>query len=321
MDAQRALLDSLMGLNRDGDRPDDDATMDFRHPRVCKPYLCGLCPRELFQNTRLDLGTCKSLHLPTLRSAYEEQKSALDFGYERELSNELSRLLADVEKKIARAQRRLAEDGEDNQTRTQILQLTQDMQDAAVQAEKATKDGDPDRSLRMMEKMEILKRKRRELLTQSNAGVSNGVDNVNQKLRVCDVCGAFLSIFDSERRLADHFGGKVHVGYVQIRRKLKELMEKKNEEKTEEKQEKEVKRRQARSRSRRREERPRNRREERDRDEDRERRRERDRSRSRSRGRDRERRSSRHRRRSRGCSTRCNAPPSNPRTCIYTSCE
>ncbi|KAG3004734.1 hypothetical protein PC116_g10949 [Phytophthora cactorum] len=265
MDAQRALLDSLMGLNRDGDRPDDDATMDFRHPRVCKPYLCGLCPRELFQNTRLDLGTCKSLHLPTLRSAYEEQKSALDFGYERELSNELSRLLADVEKKIARAQRRLAEDGEDNQTRTQILQLTQDMQDAAVQAEKATKDGDPDRSLRMMEKMEILKRKRRELLTQSNAGVSNGVDNVNQKLRVCDVCGAFLSIFDSERRLADHFGGKVHVGYVQIRRKLKELMEKKNEEKTEEKQEKEVKRRQA--------------------------------------------------------STRCNAPPSNPRTCIYTSCE
>ncbi|KAF1790921.1 hypothetical protein GQ600_18303 [Phytophthora cactorum] len=44
MDAQRALLDSLMGLNRDGDRPDDDATMDFRHPR--------------------------------LRSAYEEQKSA-----------------------------------------------------------------------------------------------------------------------------------------------------------------------------------------------------------------------------------------------------
>ncbi|KAG3110630.1 hypothetical protein PI125_g9847 [Phytophthora idaei] len=196
MDAQRALLDSLMGLNRDGDRPDDDATMDFRHPRVCKPYLCGLCPRELFQNTRLDLGTCKSLHLPTLRSAYEEQKSARDFGYERELSNELSRLLVDVEKKIARAQRRLAEDGEDNQTRTQILQLTQDMQDATVQAEKATKDGDPDRSLRMMEKMEILKRKRRELLTQSNAGVSNGVDNVNQKLRVCDVCGAFLSIFD-----------------------------------------------------------------------------------------------------------------------------
>ncbi|ETK84048.1 hypothetical protein L915_10934 [Phytophthora nicotianae] len=292
MDAQRALLDSLMGLNRDGDRPDDDATMDFRHPRVCKPYLCGLCPRELFQNTRLDLGTCKSLHLPTLRLAYEEKKSTRDFGYERELANELSRLLADVEKKIARAQRRLAEDGDDEQARAQILQLTQDIQDAAAQAEKAAKEGNADRSLSMMEKVEMLKQKRRELLRQSNPGTSNAVDNVNQKLRVCDVCGAFLSIFDSERRLADHFGGKVHVGYVQIRRKLKELMEKKEEEKTKDKQEKEVKRKPTRSRSRKREERPpENRREERGR-KDRERRRERDRSRSRDRRRSRRRRRS-----------------------------
>lgn len=33
----------------------------------------------------------------------------------------------------------------------------------------------------------------------------------NQKLRVCEVCGAYLSVLDSDRRLADHFGGKVCV--------------------------------------------------------------------------------------------------------------
>jgi len=44
-----------------------------------------------------------------------------------------------------------------------------------------------------------------------------------QKLRVCDICGAFLSIYDSDRRLADHFGGKLHLGYLQIREKLTEL--------------------------------------------------------------------------------------------------
>ncbi|KAF1778202.1 Peptidase C2, calpain family [Phytophthora cactorum] len=278
MDAQRALLDSLMGLNRDGDRPDDDATMDFRHPRVCKPYLCGLCPRELFQNTRLDLGTCKSLHLPTLRSAYEEQKSARTLATNASCPMNCRGCCRRGEEDCARpAATRRGRRGQSDPDA-----------DPAAHAGHAGRrgtgrEGDQGRRPRPI---------------TANAGVSNGVDNVNQKLRVCDVCGAFLSIFDSERRLADHFGGKVHVGYVQIRRKLKELMEKKNEEKTEEKQEKEVKRRQARSRSRRREERPRNRREERDRDEDRERRRERDRSRSRSRGRDRERRSSRHRRRS-----------------------
>ncbi|TDH65132.1 hypothetical protein CCR75_007151 [Bremia lactucae] len=212
MDAQRALLDSLMGLNRDGDRPDDDACMDFRHPRVCKLYLCGLCPRALFQNTRLDAGACELLHLPTLRSAYEEQKSKEDFGYERKLASELSKLLADVEKKIARAQRRLAEDGSESQDQKQILQLTQDMQEAVVQSEQAARSGDVELSLRCVEKVELLKQKRREALRQITAGSFNVVDTVNQKLRVCDVCGAFLSIFDSERRLADHFGGKLHVG-------------------------------------------------------------------------------------------------------------
>lgn len=52
---------------------------------------------------------------------------------------------------------------------------------------------------------------------------------VNQKLRVCDVCGAFLSIFDSDRRLADHFGGKLHLGYLQIRRKIAEIADARRE--------------------------------------------------------------------------------------------
>lgn len=31
----------------------------------------------------------------------------------------------------------------------------------------------------------------------------------HQKLQVCDVCGAYLSRLDNDRRLADHFYGKV----------------------------------------------------------------------------------------------------------------
>lgn len=45
----------------------------------------------------------------------------------------------------------------------------------------------------------------------------------DQKLRVCDISGAFFSVYDSDRRLADHFGGKLHLGYMQIREKLAEL--------------------------------------------------------------------------------------------------
>jgi hypothetical protein len=38
----------------------------------------------------------------------------------------------------------------------------------------------------------------------------------HQKLRVCDVCGAYLSVLDSDRRLADHFGGKVCLRFTKL---------------------------------------------------------------------------------------------------------
>lgn len=47
--------------------------------------------------------------------------------------------------------------------------------------------------------------KERELQQLTETSGASG----HQKLRVCDVCGAYLSVLDSDRRLADHFGGKV----------------------------------------------------------------------------------------------------------------
>jgi hypothetical protein len=44
-----------------------------------------------------------------------------------------------------------------------------------------------------------------------------------QKLRICDVCGCLLEHTTNERRLADHFGGKMHMGFVILREKLREL--------------------------------------------------------------------------------------------------
>lgn len=43
------------------------------------------------------------------------------------------------------------------------------------------------------------------------------------QLRVCDVCSAYLGIHDNDRRLADHFGGKLHLGFIAIREKLAQL--------------------------------------------------------------------------------------------------
>jgi len=54
----------------------------------------------------------------------------------------------------------------------------------------------------------------RELKALSDTSGPSG----HQKLQVCDVCGAYLSRLDNDRRLADHFFGKMHLGYAQMRK-------------------------------------------------------------------------------------------------------
>ena len=45
---------------------------------------------------------------------------------------------------------------------------------------------------------------------------------------MCEVCSAYLGIHDNDRRLADHFGGKLHLGFIKIREKLAELQVERN---------------------------------------------------------------------------------------------
>lgn len=40
--------DELMGVNRNLDN-EEGVIDNFQDERVCKPYLCGLCPHDLFR--------------------------------------------------------------------------------------------------------------------------------------------------------------------------------------------------------------------------------------------------------------------------------
>lgn len=57
MDATRALLDELMGRDRNVPLSQRSTKkVDFRDPDVCKYALVACCPHELFVNTRSALG-------------------------------------------------------------------------------------------------------------------------------------------------------------------------------------------------------------------------------------------------------------------------
>lgn len=65
------------------------------------------------------------------------------------------------------------------------------------------------RALEEYHKVKVAKQekdnKEKELKQLSDSAGPSG----HQKLQVCDVCGAYLSRLDNDRRLADHFYGKV----------------------------------------------------------------------------------------------------------------
>lgn len=71
-----------------------------------------------------------------------------------------------------------------------------------------------DEFFRVRQAMQQKAERERELKALSDTSGPSG----HQKLQVCDVCGAYLSRLDNDRRLADHFYGKMHLGYAQMRK-------------------------------------------------------------------------------------------------------
>ena len=69
--------------------------------------------------------------------------------------------------------------------------------------------GKVEESMTQLTKAEALKTEKLEKERELQQLIETAGASGHQKLRVCDICGAYLSVLDSDRRLADHFGGKV----------------------------------------------------------------------------------------------------------------
>ncbi|PWN33714.1 LUC7-domain-containing protein [Meira miltonrushii] len=219
-EVQRALLEKLMGPEAMGLTTQQ---LHFTDDKVCKNFLCGTCPHDLFSNTKVDLGTCPRSHLSKLK---EEYTSAIAKGeqyptFEAEYEDNIRAFMADIDRKIAANKRRIDQTPEETQKFTNLMRDIADvekaMNDAMAEVERLGEQGQIEESLAELQKAEALKVEKadreKELQVLSDTAGASG----HQKLRVCDVCGAYLSILDSDRRLADHFGGRMHLGYVKLR--------------------------------------------------------------------------------------------------------
>ncbi|KAJ3300784.1 splicing factor [Borealophlyctis nickersoniae] len=221
---QRKLLEQLMGKEALGGIPDD---VTYTDPKVCRNFLCGLCPHDLFTNTKMDIGPCSKIHSEKLLKDYENARAKEEHpGFEEEWFHSLSEFVADCDRKIANAQRRLDKIPEDSRV-TQLMRevgdLTNEIATLTSSIEELGEKGEVSESMKVLASVEGLQKTKAEKEREIQRLTGNDGNNQQQKLRVCDRCSAYLSIYDSDRRLADHFGGKMHIGFVQIREKVDEL--------------------------------------------------------------------------------------------------
>ncbi|KAK8946599.1 hypothetical protein KSP39_PZI006638 [Platanthera zijinensis] len=123
MDALRKQLDVLMGANRNGDATEVDRKYSDRD--VCRRFLAGLCPHDLFQLTKMDLGPCPKAHSLVLRKDYEEAKVKGMHNFDRELEDLIERLIMECERRIQRALKRLENEDAKAAIGISVSQVTQ----------------------------------------------------------------------------------------------------------------------------------------------------------------------------------------------------
>jgi hypothetical protein len=200
------------------------AQLSLTDPKVCRSYVAGTCPHDLFTNTKQDLGACPKVHSEALKAEYEAlpEQEKKKYGFDYDYMRDLQKYIDECNRRIDAAQRRLEKTPDEIRQTNVLLKAISDLgrsiENGLLEVEILGEMGEVGRALdeffKVKQNTAAKGERERELKALSDTSGPSG----HQKLQVCDVCGAYLSRLDNDRRLADHFYGKMHLGYAQMRK-------------------------------------------------------------------------------------------------------
>ncbi|KAF2713889.1 LUC7-domain-containing protein [Pleomassaria siparia CBS 279.74] len=225
----RRLLEQLMGeqLMSGSDQRAPQLTM--KDPKVCRSYIVGNCPHDLFTNTKQDFGTCPKTHSEALKVEYQDATAdqKRQWGFEFDYLRDMQKYVDECNRRIDQAQRRLEKTPDEirqtNNLLKQINDLTKSIEAGMLEVQTMGEEGLVNLAVTEFFKVRQKKQEKDERERELKALADTGGPSGHQKLQVCDVCGAYLSRLDNDRRLADHFYGKMHLGYAQMRKSYEAL--------------------------------------------------------------------------------------------------
>jgi len=167
------------------------------------------------------------MHDIAFRADYLAAQAKKDHFYDVDACDHLIAFVNDCDKKIEQSKKTLAEtqdalSEEVTDKANSVHELAENIGKKLAAAEQLGADGNVEESIKLMEEVENLRKQKVEA-EQDYRNSMPASTYQQQKLRVCEVCSAYLGIHDNDRRLADHFGGKLHLGFIKIRENLTEL--------------------------------------------------------------------------------------------------
>jgi len=228
---QRKLLEQLMGDQFSGSVASKTANLTLTAPQVCRSYLVGTCPHDLFTNTKQDLGPCPKFHPEHLKIEYdalspaEKQKNGFEYDYMRDMQ----RYVDDCNRRIDGAQRRLEKTPDEIRRTNALLKtigdLSKTINTGLLEIQVLGETGAVSLAASEFFKVRTAKLAKEQAEHDLRSLSDTSGPSGHQKLQVCDVCGAYLSRLDNDRRLADHFYGKMHLGYAQMRKTYERLQQ------------------------------------------------------------------------------------------------
>lgn len=225
-DAMRAMLDELMGEDRDGDR--QKPARKVHDDDVCKYHLCGFCPYEEFDKTRTDYGPCPSVHDDRSKGQWEAlcDEERAKYPYERELKKWLDKMVDDLGKKVKRNQDRL--DSEANPAFLPDDQATVDRMGARITellsaSQVAGEQGNVDGAQAAAAQADIVKAEKTSFEADSKARATANSSSRYGQQEVCQISG--LIINSEETRVRDHKMGRNYRSWCKLHEKLTELNE------------------------------------------------------------------------------------------------
>ncbi|CAM6129612.1 unnamed protein product [Calypogeia fissa] len=244
VEAQRALLDELMGTARNLTAEEKKAHREVRwdDKEVCGCFLVRFCPHDLFVNTKSDLGPCPKIHDAKLKESYE-QSSRHDLyvpRFEAELSQFCEKLVQDLDRKVRRGRDRLAQDIDlaslvpmSTEKAEQLATIEEKIKKLLEQSENLGEEGKVDEAQALMKKVDLLNAEKSVVIQQASS--ERGlILSQEKKMALCEICGSFLVANDATERTQSHMTGKQHVGFGMVRDYLVEYKEKKDKAREEE---------------------------------------------------------------------------------------